>query len=158
MVTGQPLQGSSEKFQESSKEEPFLVVLNELTKTPFEPMKDTDLKHLTLKNAILLALVFGKYHSEFMPGSTLGQLEKVVLFPSSDFIAKNQLARECFHGVSLVTIPVLTAISDREFRENRTLCPVRALRYYLDGTKDLRGSRSLLFIPSRKDIPQTSEQ
>ena len=25
------------------------VVLNELTKAPFEPMKDTDLKHLTLK-------------------------------------------------------------------------------------------------------------
>ena len=29
--------------------EPFLVLLNELTKAPFEPMKDTDLKHLTLK-------------------------------------------------------------------------------------------------------------
>ena len=27
------------------------VVLNELTKAPFEPMKDTDLKHLTLKTA-----------------------------------------------------------------------------------------------------------
>ena len=32
------------------------VVLNELTKVPFEPMKDTDLKHLTLKTAFLLAL------------------------------------------------------------------------------------------------------
>ena len=31
------------------------VVLNELTKAPFEPMKDTDLKHLTLKTAFLLA-------------------------------------------------------------------------------------------------------
>ena len=29
------------------------VVLNELTKAPFEPMKDTDLKHLTLKIAFL---------------------------------------------------------------------------------------------------------
>ena len=29
------------------------VVLNELTKTPFEPMKDTDLKHLTLKTLLL---------------------------------------------------------------------------------------------------------
>ena len=27
------------------------VVLNELTKAPFEPKKDTDLKHLTLKTA-----------------------------------------------------------------------------------------------------------
>ena len=30
------------------------VVLNELTKAPFEPMKDTDLKHLTLKTAFIL--------------------------------------------------------------------------------------------------------
>ena len=34
----------------------LFVVLNELTKAPFEPMKDTDLKHLTLKTAFLLAL------------------------------------------------------------------------------------------------------
>ena len=32
------------------------VVLNELTKAPFEPMKDTDLKHVTLKTPFLLAL------------------------------------------------------------------------------------------------------
>ena len=30
------------------------VLLNELTKAPFEPMKETDLKHLTLKTAFLL--------------------------------------------------------------------------------------------------------
>ena len=40
------------------------VVLNELTKAPFEPMKDTDLKHLTLNTAFLLALASGKLHSE----------------------------------------------------------------------------------------------
>ena len=42
----------------------FSVVLNELTKAPFEPMKDTDLKHRTLKIAFLLALASGKCHSE----------------------------------------------------------------------------------------------
>ena len=40
------------------------VVLNELTKASFEPMKDTDLKHLTLKTAFLLALASGKRCSE----------------------------------------------------------------------------------------------
>ena len=39
------------------------VVLNELTKAPFEPMKDTDLKHLALKTAFLLALASGKRRS-----------------------------------------------------------------------------------------------
>ena len=72
------------------------------------------------------------------------------MFPSSDFIAKNQLARERSQSVSPVTIPALTTIVDRQFKEDRTLCPVRALRYYLDRTKDLRGSRSLLFISFKK--------
>ena len=64
------------------------VVLNELTKAPFEPMKDTDLKHLTLKTAFLLALASGKHRSEIHAWVAnkvlnLGQWEKV---------AKNQLA------------------------------------------------------------------
>ena len=67
-----------------------------------------------------------------MPGllnkvSNLGQWEKVALFPSSDFIAKNQLAKEGSQSVSLVIIPV-----DRQFKEDRTLCQVRALRFYLE--------------------------
>ena len=86
------------------------VVFNELTKAPFEPMKDTDLKHLTLKTAFLLALASGKRRSEIHAWvankvSNLGQWEKVTLFPSSDFIAKNQLAREGSQSVSPVTIP-----------------------------------------------------
>ena len=81
------------------------VVLNELTKSPFEPMKDTDLKHLTLKTAFLLALASNKCHSEIHAWvtnkvSNLGQWEKVTLCPSSDFIAKNQLAREGSQSVS----------------------------------------------------------
>ena len=67
----------------------FSVVLNELTKAPFEPMKDTDLKHLTLKTAFLLALASGKHRIEIHAWvankvSNLGQWEKVALFPSSD--------------------------------------------------------------------------
>ena len=47
------------KFQESSKMEPFSVVLNELAKAPFDPMKDTDLQHVS-QSAFLLALASGK--------------------------------------------------------------------------------------------------
>ena len=115
------------------------VVLNELTKAPFEPMKDTDLKHLTLKTAFLLAFGSGKRHSKIQSWvankvSNLGQWEKVALFPSSDFIAQNQLAKEGSQSVFPVTIPALTTIVDRQFKEDRTLCPVRALRYNLDRT------------------------
>ena len=57
--------------------------------------------------------------------------------------------------MSPVTIPALTTIVDRQFKEDRTLCPVQALRYYLDRTKDLRRSPSLLFISFKKG--QTSD-
>ena len=35
-------------------------------------------------------------------------------------------------SVSPVIITALTTIVDRQFKEDRTLCPVQALRYYLD--------------------------
>ena len=123
------------------------VLFNELTNAPFEPMKDTDLKHLTVKTAFLLVLASSKRRSEIHAWvankvSSLGQWEKVALL-TSDFIAKNQLAREGSQSVSLVTITAMTTIVDRQFNENRSLCPVQALRCYLDRTEDLRGSQSL---------------
>ena len=107
----------------------------------FEPVKDTDLKHLTLKTVFLLLLASGKRRSKIHACVankvlSLGQWEKVALFPSSDFIAKNQLGREGSQSVSPVTIPGLTTIVDRQFKEDRT------------GQDP--GSRSLLFISLKK--------
>ena len=97
------LQGSSKSSRNIPKWN-LSVVLNELTKAPFEPRKD--LKHLTLKTAFLLPLASGKRRSEIHAWlankvSNLGQWEKVALFPSSDFIAKSQLAREGSQSVYL---------------------------------------------------------
>ena len=118
-------------------------------------MKDTDIKYLTLKNAFLLALASGKCYSEIHACvankiSHLGQWKNVALFPSSDFIAKNQLARIGSQSVSPVIITALTTIVDRQFNEDRTLSLIRALRYYLDQTKDWKGSQSLLYISFKK--------
>ena len=93
------------------------VVLNELTKAPFEPMKGTDFKHLTLKTAFLLALASGKCCNKV---SNQGQSETVALFPSSDFIAKNQPAREGSQSVSPVTIPALTTVVDSNSKKTGT--------------------------------------
>ena len=62
------------------------VVLNEIIKAPFEPMKDTDLKLLTLKTAFLLALASSKCRSEIHAWvsnkvSNPGQWEKVAFSP-----------------------------------------------------------------------------
>ena len=66
--------------------------------------------------------------------------------PLFRFHSQKPTSKRRFLSVSSVTIPALTTIVDRQFREDRTLCQLRALRYYLDRTKYLRGSRSLLFI------------
>ena len=107
------------------------IVLNELTKAPFEPMKDTDLKYITLKT-FLLALASCKCHSKIHTwvANKVSNLGQWVSSP--------------------VSTSALTTIVDRLFTDVRTLCPVRAMRYYLDQTKDLRGSCSLLFISFRK--------
>ena len=95
------------------------VVLNELTKATFDPIKDTDRKHLTLKTAFLLTLASCNCRSEIQAWvankvSNLGEWEKVAVFPTLDFIAKNQSAREGFQSVSPVTIPAFTTIVDRQ--------------------------------------------
>ena len=40
------------------------LVLHQLTKAPFEPLKEASLKHLTFKTVFLMALGFGKHRSE----------------------------------------------------------------------------------------------
>ena len=75
-------------------------------KRPFELLRDSSLKYLTFKTAFLLVLASGKCHSKIHPAwvankvSNLSQWEKVALFPSSDFIAKNQLAEEGAQSVA----------------------------------------------------------
>ena len=84
-------------------------------------------------------------------------MRKGYLVPLFRFYSQEPTSKIMFSSVSPVTIPALTTIVDRQFKEDRTLCPVQGLRYYLDRTKDLRGSQSLLFSYShffQKVIPQ----
>ena len=45
-----------------------------------------------------------------------------------------------------VVIPALKPFWSSDLTEDMTLCPVRALRYYLDRTRALRKGKNLLFI------------
>ena len=65
-----------------------------------------------------------------------GQWEKVSLLPSYDFSAKDQLVWKGAQSVSSVIIPALATIVDGSLKENRTLYPVHAPRFYLDCTQD----------------------
>ena len=131
------------------------LVLHQLTKPPFEPLRKASLKHLTLKTVFLLALGSGKRRSEihaWLNKNIRHQADwsKVSLYPSPSFLAKNHLAKEGPECVAPVVIPALAPTLDMSLKEDRSLCPVRALRYYLDKTQDLRQGKELVFISFKK--------
>ena len=71
---------------------------------------------------------------------------KVFLYPSSSFLSKNQLAWDGPDSVAPVVIPALSPFLDKSPKEDRSLCPVRALCYYLDKTQD----KELVFVSFKK--------
>ena len=131
------------------------LVLHQLTKAPFEPLKEASLKHLTFKTVFLLALGSGKRRSEihaWLHKNIRHQSDwsKVSLYPSPSFLSKNQLAKEGPDSVAPVVIPALAPSLDRSLKGDRSLCPVRALHYYLDRTADLRQNKELVFVSFKK--------
>ena len=113
------------------------LVLHQLTKPPFEPLRKASLKHLTFKTVFLLALGSGKHRSEihaWLNQNIRHQADwsKVSHYPSPSFLAKNHLVKE---GPECVAPVVIAAL---------------ALRYYLDKTQDLRQGQELVFVSFKK--------
>ena len=80
------------------------LVLHQLTKAPFKPLREASLKHLTFKTVFLLALGSGKRRSEIHAWQNKNirhqsDWSKVSLFPSPSFLSKNQLAKEGLNAV-----------------------------------------------------------
>ena len=114
------------------------LVQHQLTKAPFEPLKEASLKHLTFKTVFLLALGSGKCRSEihaWLHKNIRHQSDwsKVSLYPSPSFLAK-----EGPDSVAPLVIPALVPTLDKSLRGDRSLCPVRARFNYLYRTSDLR--------------------
>ena len=120
------------------------LVLHQLTKAPFEPIKEASLKHLTFKTVFHLALGSGKRRSE------IHAWQNKNIRHQSDFLSKNQLAKEGPDVVAPVVIPSLTPALDKSLKSDKSLCPVRALHYYLDRTSDLRQNKDLVFVSFKK--------
>ena len=127
------------------------LVLHQLTNSPFEIFKEASLKHLTFKTVFLLAFGSGKCRSEIHAWQNKNiryqaDWSKVSLYPSPSFLSENQLAKEGPESVAPVVIPTL----DKSLQSDRSLCPVRALRYYLERTLDFRQNKELLFVSFKK--------
>ena len=131
------------------------LALHQLTKAPFKPIKEASLKHLTFKTVFLLALGSSKRRSEIHAWQNRNirhqsDWSKVSLYPSPSFLSKNQLTNEGPDSVAPVIIPALAPTLDRSLKSDKSLCPVRALRYCLDRTSDLRQNKELVFVSFKK--------
>ena len=117
------------------------LVLNSLTKKPYEPMLSASLKHLTWKTAFLLSFATAARVSEITnlnrkKVSHDRQWTKVTLQTHDSFVAKNQdLTKES--QARTFSIPALYDFAGPDLPD-RHLCPVRSLRYYLHKTDYIR--------------------
>ena len=82
------------------------LVLHQLTKSPFEPIKEASLKHLIFKTVFLLALGLGKHRSEIHVWQNKN-IRHQSDWSKSSFLSKNQLAKEGLDSVAPVVIPPL---------------------------------------------------
>ena len=103
----------------------------------------------------LLALGLGKHRSEIHAWQNKNirhqsDWSKVSLYPSPRFFSKNQLAKEGPDCVAPVVIPALAPNLDKSLKSDRSVCPVRALSYYLDRTSDSRQYKELVFVSFKK--------
>ena len=127
------------------------LVLHQRTKAPFEPVQKASLKHLFFKAVFLLGS--GNRRSEIHAWlyKNIRHQEnwsRFSLYPSPTFCSKNQLAKKGLSCVALVVLPVLAPSLDKSLKEDKSLYPVRTLRYYLARTKDLCKGKNLAFRKS----------
>ncbi len=128
------------------------MVLNCLTKAPFEPLESIPLKLLTWKCIFLLTLASGKRRSEihsisFQDIAWTSDKSRVFLKPIPSFLAKTQLASG---PPTSFSVPSLGPSVGQDSAEDLLLCPVRCLMCYMKRTKGLRGDRRLLFLSYKK--------
>ncbi|KAI2662102.1 Gag-Pol polyprotein [Labeo rohita] len=125
------------------------MVLNALTQAPFEPLESVHIKLLSLKTVLLLALAsakrVGELHALSVHQACLNfspDDSKVMLLPNPAFVPKvSDSAYNCSALELRAFYP--PPFSSSEERKLHTLCPVRALRFYVNRTRSFRKNDQL---------------
>ncbi len=125
------------------------VVLRALSQPPFEPLTSVGLKELSLKTTLLLALASAKRIGDlhafsvdsdcicFGPGDC-----SVTLRPRMGYVPKSLSTPFKMQTVSLSALSSESTAS-READAQTSVCPVRALRIYIDRSASFRQSDQL---------------
>ncbi|XP_055957300.1 uncharacterized protein LOC130013001 [Patella vulgata] len=126
------------------------IVLSYLTKSPYEPLLEADMTHLTYKTAFLLAFATAARVSEIHAldvtqvkfiRAEKGAVQLGLMF---DFVAKNQRPGQPDRTFLIRSLDNILGPDDNE---DLSLCPVRALNIYLQSTSSFRRQRKRLFLP-----------
>ena len=127
-------------------------VLSQKCKAPFEPLSQCSLFHLSLKSAFLIAMATAKRVPEIHAFSIdkdhfrFSHIDgSLTLRTQPGFLAKNQLPSKAPDSIRIPKLSNHCRSSDF----NRKLCPIRAIKAYIDRTKSIRNGRTRLFIPTK---------
>ena len=130
-------------------------VLTHMCKAPFEPLDKASLFYLSVKTVFLVTLAMARRVSEVHALSIdsdhlrFSNLDgSLILRTQVGFLAKNQLPSRAPDSIMIPRVSNFCCKSDNL---NRMLCPVRAVKIYLNKIKSLRKHRKRLFIPIRGD-------
>ena len=125
------------------------LVLQALSKAPFEPMAGSSLRLLSIKTAFLLAVTTAKRVSELhalsiSPACLHWKADNsgVTLRPNVSFLPKVLPSGYVNQAIELTAFHPPPFTSEEEERAH-FVCPVRALRLYIQATQDFRRSEQL---------------
>ena len=137
------------------------LVLQSLTGAPYESLRTCEERFLAQKTLFLLALAsakrIGGLHALLYRVSHTRDWGEVSFSYVTDFVAKTQDPSSLapwFEGFSVPALP-----NARNNRNGRLLCPVQAVRRYLDRTAAHRPRCDRLFVTagrSKKEISKTT--
>ena len=137
------------------------LVLQSLTGAPYEPLRTCEERFLAQKMLFLLALAsakrIGELHALSYRVSHTRDWGEVSFAFVTGFVAKTQDPSSLAPRFEGFSVPALT--NARKNRNGRLLCPVRAVKVYLDRTAPHRPRCERLFVTagrSKKEISKTT--
>ena len=137
------------------------LVLQSLTGAPYEPLRTCEERFLAQKTLFLLALAsakrIGELHVLSYRVSHTRDWGEVSFAFVTGFVAKTQDPSSLAPRFEGFSVPALT--NARKNRNGRLLCPVRAVKVYLDRTAPHRPRCERLFVTagrSKKEISKTT--
>ena len=127
------------------------VVLSVMAEKPFEPLDKADIKFITWKTVFLVSLATGRRRSEIhaiiYDKVYFKEKENTYLLGlDPNFLSKNQLVDDISEKFKYIELKSLDQFLGKDLRADRVNCPVRALKIYIQRTKELRTEKRKLFV------------